>query len=137
MAKIGWQKEDLTNMFELTIKTEFSSAHNLRGYEGACERLHGHNWKVEVSLEAPSTGPRGFVLDFKELKAAVAEVIERLDHRYLNETPPFTEENPSAEHIARYIHREVSTLLRKRHAMEVSRVRVWESDSAAATYRED
>jgi 6-pyruvoyltetrahydropterin/6-carboxytetrahydropterin synthase len=124
-------------MFELTIKTEFSSAHNLRGYEGACERLHGHNWKVEVSVEAPATGPTGFVIDFKELKAAVAEVVARLDHRYLNETPPFTEENPSAELIAKYIFSEVSALLKKQHGICVSKVRVWESDTSAATYRED
>jgi 6-pyruvoyltetrahydropterin/6-carboxytetrahydropterin synthase len=124
-------------MFELTIKTEFSSAHNLRGYDGACERLHGHNWKVEVSVEAEDTGPMGFVIDFKELKTNVAAIIERLDHRYLNETPPFTEINPSAEHIARYIHNEASALLRDKKGLCVSRVRVWESDSAAATYSED
>jgi len=121
-------------MFRLTIKTEFSSAHKLRGYEGACERLHGHNWKVEVSVEAAGTGPTGFVMDFKELKAVVATVVERLDHRYLNETPPFTEVNPSAENIAKHIHNEVSGLISERDGVRVSGVRVWESDTAAATY---
>jgi len=124
-------------MYELTIKTEFSSAHNLRGYDGACERLHGHNWRVEVSVEAEATGPMGFVMDFKELKRATAAIVDGLDHRYLNETPPFTEKNPSAEHIARYIHDEVSGALRDKNGIRVSNVRVWESDTAAASYRED
>ncbi len=123
-------------MFELTIKTEFSSAHKLRGYEGACERLHGHNWRVEVSIEAASTGPMGFVMDFKELKRATASIIERLDHRYLNETPPFTEINPSAELIAKYIHEELSGLVKEKK-IRVSKVLVRESDSASASYSED
>ncbi len=124
-------------MYELTIKTEFSSAHNLRGYDGACERLHGHNWRVEVSVEAEATGPMGFVMDFKELKKATASIVERLDHRYLNDTPPFTEKNPSAELIARFIHDELSMVLPDKDGVRVSKVRVWESDTAAASYRED
>ncbi len=121
-------------MYELTIKTEFSSAHNLRGYDGACERLHGHNWRVEVSIESESLGPMGFVMDFKELKSATASIIEKLDHRYLNETPPFTEINPSAELIAKFIHEEISALLREKKEVRVSKVLVWESDTAAAAY---
>jgi len=124
-------------MYELTIRTEFSSAHNLRGYEGACERLHGHNWRVEVSIEAQSLGPMGFVMDFKELKNATASIVEKLDHRYLNETPPFTELNPSAELIARFIHDELSGFLSERKGIQVSEVRVWESDTASASYRKD
>jgi len=124
-------------MYELTIKTEFSSAHNLRGYDGACERLHGHNWRVEVSIEAESTGEMGFVMDFKELKTATGEIVGRLDHRYLNETPPFTELNPSAELIARFIHDELVLLLKDKVGIRVSKVRVWESDTAAAAYSGD
>jgi 6-pyruvoyltetrahydropterin/6-carboxytetrahydropterin synthase len=124
-------------MYELTIKTEFSSAHNLRGYDGACERLHGHNWRVEVSIEAESTGEMGFVMDFKELKTATGEIVGRLDHRYLNETPPFTELNPSAEFIARFIHDELAVLLKGKVSIRVSKVRVWESDTAAAAYSGD
>ncbi|MFQ5428475.1 MAG: 6-carboxytetrahydropterin synthase QueD [Thermodesulfobacteriota bacterium] len=125
-------------MYELTIKTEFSSAHNLRGYDGACERLHGHNWRVEVSVESETLGPMGFVLDFKELKAATASIVEKLDHRYLNETPPFTKINPSAELIARFIHDELyTTLLKDKAGVRVKEVSVWESETAAATYRED
>ncbi|MFQ5480543.1 MAG: 6-carboxytetrahydropterin synthase QueD [Thermodesulfobacteriota bacterium] len=124
-------------MYELTIKTEFSSAHNLRGYEGACERLHGHNWHVEVSIEAEKTGPMGFVMDFKELKAATAAIIDKLDHRYLNETPPFTEINPSAELIAKFIHDELVKIINDKKGVRVSKVLVWESDTAAASYRED
>lgn len=124
-------------MYELTIKTEFSSAHNLRGYNGACERLHGHNWSVEVSIESETLGPTGFVIDFKELKATTASIIDRLDHRYLNETPPFTEINPSAELLARYVHDELSKSFKDRAEIRVREVRIWESHTAAATYRED
>ncbi len=124
-------------MYELSIKTEFSSAHNLRGYDGACERLHGHNWRVVVSIEAESTGPMGFVMDFKELKTATASIVEKLDHRYLNETPPFTEMNPSAELIAKFIHDELTGLLKDRDGIRVKEVRVWESDTASASYRGD
>jgi len=124
-------------MYELTIKTEFSSAHNLRGYDGACERLHGHNWRVVVSIEAQTTGPMGFVMDFKELKSATASIVEGLDHRYLNETEPFKTVNPSAELIAKFIHDELSKILEAREGVRVREVRVWESDTASAAYRED
>ena len=122
-------------MYELTIETDFSSAHNLRGYEGSCERLHGHNWKVEVGVEAEKLNELEMALDFKVLKEKVNKVIETLDHRYLNEVPPFDRLNPTAENIARFIHGELSAVLNDGN-VRVKKVRVWESDKASAAYYE-
>ena len=122
-------------MYELTVTTTFSSAHNIRGYEGACERLHGHNWRVEVFVCAEELDRLGMAMDFKRLKAETRSVIDGLDHCYLNETPPFDVENATAENIARFIYKKLSDAL-KGSNVRVSRVRVWESDSAAASYSE-
>ena len=82
-------------MFELIVHRDFSAAHSLRGYKGNCERLHGHNWKVEIRLEAKELDALGMVMDFREVKKAANEVLSRLDHSYLNELPEFQSENPS------------------------------------------
>ncbi|MEK6791601.1 MAG: 6-carboxytetrahydropterin synthase QueD [Deltaproteobacteria bacterium] len=122
-------------MFELTILTSFSSAHNLRGYNGACENLHGHNWRVEVSIKAEATASDGMVMDFKELKADVKEIIASLDHKYLNETPPFDKQNPTAELISRHIYQALKASLAQ-SGVSVNKVLVWESDNAGAAYYE-
>ncbi|MEE9613878.1 MAG: 6-carboxytetrahydropterin synthase QueD [Thermodesulfobacteriota bacterium] len=122
-------------MYELSIETDFAAAHNLRGYEGACERLHGHNWKVEVHITVEKLNKIGIALDFKELKAATAGVIDKLDHRYLNDVPPFDKLNTTAENLARFIHGELSAVLNDGN-VSVKRVRVWESERAAAAYYE-
>lgn len=120
-------------MYELTIRQTFSSAHNLRGYDGACENLHGHNWKVEVSVMADELDHLGMVVDFKKLKVETKKTLSRLDHRYLNEVPPFDKENATAENLARFIFNELSGALNNGPAT-VSKVIVWESDDACAAY---
>ncbi len=120
-------------MYELTIRQTFSSAHNLRGYDGACENLHGHNWKVEVSVTADELDHLGMVVDFKKLKVETKKTLSRLDHRYLNEVPPFDKENATAENLARFIFNELSGVLNGGPAT-VSKVVVWESDDACAAY---
>ena len=122
-------------MYDLTIETTFSSAHNLRGYEGACENLHGHNWRVTVTVSCAKLDSLGMVVDFKKLKEKTKKVIEGLDHKYLNELPPFAKENATAENISRYIFKEVSLSVNTPD-MRVSRVRVWESENASAEYYE-
>jgi 6-pyruvoyltetrahydropterin/6-carboxytetrahydropterin synthase len=121
-------------MYELTVVSTFSSAHNLRGYEGACENLHGHNWKVESVISAPGLDSLGMVMDFKKLKESVNKILDSLDHRYLNEVPPFDRENATAENIARFIYKGLSGALGA--GVSVSRVRVWESETSAAAYYE-
>ena len=119
-------------MFELTVKAEFSAAHRLREYEGACERLHGHNYKVDVTLAGERLGPSGMLVDFKEVKAALAEIVGAFDHLFLNDVAPFTEINPSAENLAKHVCDELSA--RTPDGVAVKSVTVWESDRCGATY---
>jgi 6-pyruvoyltetrahydropterin/6-carboxytetrahydropterin synthase len=121
-------------MYELRIITHFSAAHQLRNYEGACERLHGHNWKVEVFVTGPVLKDDGLLMDFKEIKRTTQKVLERFDHRLLNEVEPFQSVNPSSENIARHIFDVLSSEL-NRGEVKVSRVAAWESETACATYR--
>lgn len=120
-------------MYELKIKSDFSSAHNLRGYEGACEALHGHNWHVEVFVRSSELNKIGLAVDFKVLKEYTKEVLDRLDHVYLNELEPFKEVNPSSENIAKYIY---SELVKKLGSVDVcvSKVTVYESANSSASY---
>jgi len=121
--------------YELLIQSHFSAAHNLREYRGECERLHGHNWRVEVRLEAAGLDDDGMVLDFKEGKRILAETLEPFDHAYLNEVPPFDRINPSSENLARVIAEAVAEHLPE--GIRVVGVTTWESDRCAATYRPD
>jgi len=123
-------------MYELKIITQFAAAHHLRGFKGKCEQLHGHNWKVEVYLRASQPDETGLVKDFGEIKAVTQEVLQRLDHTYLNDQAYFQQENPSSENIARYLFRELSRLLND-SLTRISKVAVWESDTACATYWEE
>lgn len=123
-------------MYELTVIANFSSAHCIRGYEGACENLHGHNWKVEVTVRSKGLDRLGMVMDFKSIKARTREVVDRLDHRYLNEVQPFDNENATAENIAKHIFEELASSINGA-GVSVARVKVWESDTAAAAYSEE
>ncbi|UCD84355.1 MAG: 6-carboxytetrahydropterin synthase QueD [Deltaproteobacteria bacterium] len=120
-------------MYKLTIKTQFSAAHQLRGYRGKCENLHGHNWRVEVTIASEKLDDLGMVIDFKELKQRVGEILEELDHQFLNEHPPFQEVNPSSENIARHIFDRLCEGITEPH-LQVDQVAVWESDTAGAVY---
>ena len=120
-------------MYEIAVHTYFSSAHSLREYKGKCEDLHGHNWKVAVQVEADTLDSLGMVMDFKTLKQELSNVIQRLDHRYLNDVPPFDTLNPSSENIACYIFQELKQSIDD-HRVSVSKVTVWESENSAAVY---
>ncbi len=122
-------------MYELTVIIGFSAAHNLRGYDGACERLHGHNWRVEVQVKGPELNELEMLVDFSVVKAEAAKVMKYLDHVHLNEIEPFDTMNPSAENIARFIYERLSGALNCA-AFSVSLVKVWESEGAAASYYE-
>ena len=120
-------------MYKVEITTSFSAAHRLRDYNGKCERLHGHNYKVAVCVRAGSLGPGGMVIDFGMLKAAANTVADRLDHMYLNDIPPFDILEPSAENIAEYFFEQVSKQLNENGNMLYS-VSIWESDTSCATF---
>jgi len=120
----------------LKVVTEFASAHTLRDYPGACSRMHGHNWKVELEAVARALDDVGMGIDFKQMKAAANEVGDRLDHRYLNDLEPFTEINPTAENIAAYMYREIATLINS-DTIRVKAVTLWETDRACVRYSEE
>jgi 6-pyruvoyltetrahydropterin/6-carboxytetrahydropterin synthase len=123
-------------VYELMIETKFSGAHQLRGYKGKCENLHGHNWKVQVHVSAEILNDIDVAIDFHDLKRYTEEVVEQLDHGFLNEVFPFTEINPSSENIAKWIFDSLKKKIGNDN-VEVSAVTVWESDTASATYYED
>ncbi len=123
-------------MFELMVETTFAAAHQLRGYKGKCEQMHGHNWKVQVHIVAQRLNEIDIAMDFHEIKDCLNEVVAPLDHSYLNDIFPFTEKNPSSENIAKWIYDSINKKLSNENA-QVSAVTVWESDSASATYYED
>lgn len=122
--------------YTLKIVTDFASAHTLREYPGACSRMHGHNWKTEVEVLATGLDSVGMGIDFKEIKKATKLVTDKLDHRYLNEIPPFHEINPTAENIAAFIYKGVSELINNER-IKVSAVTLWETERACVRYQED
>jgi 6-pyruvoyltetrahydropterin/6-carboxytetrahydropterin synthase len=118
-------------MYTIKVEAGFSSAHNLRGYKGKCEDLHGHNWRVEVTVEKDELDKIGMVVDFKLLKARLNAVLEKLDHKYLNKIPYFKRINPTSENTAKYIYDSLSAKV-----PGIKSVTVWENNTSSATYEE-
>jgi len=123
-------------MFEVTIEETFAAGHALRNYHGKCENVHGHNYRCQVTLEGEQLDSIGLLVDFVELKRVVHGVLDRMDHQWLNEFPPFDVLNPSAENMAKFIYDEVKQGLSARDGVRIGMVRLWETDTANATYRE-
>jgi 6-pyruvoyltetrahydropterin/6-carboxytetrahydropterin synthase len=120
-------------MYEITVHSHFSGAHRLRYLHGKCEELHGHNWKVEVSVVSNRLGKEGVVIDFGILKQKVEKVLKLLDHTFLNDLPYFSGIEPSSENIAKYIFNRLKTEL-KAHQGTLKKVTAWESETSSATY---
>lgn len=122
--------------YQLKVVTEFASAHTLRDYPGACSRMHGHNWKVELEAVASQLNEVGMAIDFKQMKQAANEVGGQLDHRYLNELDPFKETNPTAENIAAWMYREISARINS-DTVKVTALTLWETERACVRYSEE
>jgi 6-pyruvoyltetrahydropterin/6-carboxytetrahydropterin synthase len=122
-------------MYELKVITDFAAAHQLRNFRGECEKLHGHNWRIEVVLSGDRLNEAGLLIDFKDVKTAANKILEDLDHAYLNDLPQFKDDNPSSENIAAYLFQRLSSELNKGH-LKITKVTAWESDSACASYGE-
>lgn len=120
-------------MFRVSKEAYFSASHHLRNYNGKCENIHGHNWKVVVSAEGEALDKGGMLIDFHELKAALNEVLDLLDHKDLNATKPFDSIEPSAENIARFIAEAVAEKI-DREGVRIARVSVWETTTSEAVY---
>jgi len=121
-------------MYELRVESSFSAAHFLRGYKGKCENLHGHNWKVEAYIVGKTLDDSGMLIDFKDLKKHLTNIIDSLDHKLVNEIPHFQVHNPSCEHIAYYIYTHLSKELASYTGIAVSHITVWETVHTSATY---
>lgn len=138
-GKQGWtavRGDESKNMFQVSVEETFSAGHALRGYKGKCENPHGHNYRVQVTLEGPQLDGIGLLIDFTQLKQVMREVIKRLDHQFINDLDPFTKLNPSAENMAKYFYEQVAGQLSGLPAgARVTDVIVWETDTAMAKYR--
>lgn len=125
-------------MFEITVEDSFAAGHYLRNYKGKCEKPHGHNYKVRVTMQGRELDRAGLLVDFKDLREVMRAIIERLDHQMINELEPFTTVNPSAENLAKYFYEETNGRLRQvtNGRVQVKEVTVYETDTTTATYRE-
>jgi 6-pyruvoyltetrahydropterin/6-carboxytetrahydropterin synthase len=121
-------------MYELSVKASFSAAHRVVGHQGGCDQLHGHNWDVELLLAGDTLDAMGFLVDFKEVKKALREILDPLDHADLNKVKPFDSVNPTSEHLAAYLFHECSRRLNGDRC-RVSGVRVAESPGTSCLYR--
>lgn len=125
-------------MFEVTVEDSFAAGHYLRNYKGKCENPHGHNYKVRVTLAGAELDKAGLLVDFKDLREVMRQVIDRLDHQMLNDVYPFTDLNPSAENLAKYLYDETDGRLRKvtNGRVRIKDVTVFETESTTAKYSE-
>jgi len=122
-------------MFQVSVEETFSAGHALRGYKGKCENVHGHNYRVQITLEGPELDHIGLLVDFTHVKRVMRELIKRLDHQFINDLEPFTTVNPSAENMAKYFFEEVSReLTGMPPGAKVKDVVIWETDTANAKY---
>jgi len=121
-------------MFEVRIKSDFKASHQLRYYEGGCERLHGHNWTVEVVAEREVLDEIGVVVDFGALKKRVEEILKPFDHARINFVPPFDKVNPTAENVARYIHDKLVESPEIKRGIRIKCVTVGEAEDMLASY---
>lgn len=122
-------------MYELKITSQFAAAHQLRALVGGCENLHGHNWKVEVTVVGDVLGDDGLLMDFRVIKEHTKEILDDLDHKFLNEIGAFKSLEPSSENISRHIFETLSDRL-DMDGIRVRKVTAWESESACASYME-
>jgi 6-pyruvoyltetrahydropterin/6-carboxytetrahydropterin synthase len=123
-------------MFQVSVEETFSAGHALRGYRGKCENVHGHNYRVRVTVEGPQLDNIGLLVDFVRVKAILREVMGRLDHQFVNDLEPFRTVNPSAENMAKYFYDEISRSLPDLPpGARVCDVILWETDTSRAEYR--
>ena len=122
-------------MFEISVEQTFAAGHALRNYKGKCENVHGHNYRVRVTIEGEQLDATGLLVDFVDVKRLMGGAIEYLDHRFINDLAPFDKINPSAENIAKYFYDRLHDGLKNQPPVRISEIRVWETDTSSAVYR--
>ena len=123
-------------MYQINVEQHFDAAHFLRGYQGKCEALHGHRFRVVVKITTPEVNDIGIAYDFAELKRQLGDILSRFDHTCLNDVPPFDKINPSSENIASTIYSELKLKLAEA-PVSISCVEVWESPQSRVSYSPD
>ena len=125
-------------MFEIKVSAEFEAAHRIAGYKGKCDRLHGHSWTVEAAVTGTRLDELGMLVDFKLVKGRLRELLETLDHMFLNDLEPFSSGiNPTAENIAKYIYSEMARSEFLTEDIKLKHIQVWESPKSSVIYTED
>ena len=122
-------------MYEVMVEDSFDAAHQLVGYDGPCENLHGHGWKVQVFISGNKLNELGMLIDFKEVKASLKQILSKLDHGNLNDLPDFKKSNPTSENVSGYIFNELIKIMDKK--LSLNKVTVFESPTSSATYTGD
>lgn len=122
-------------MFEISVKTRFSAAHYLRGYNGSCSAVHGHNWDVQAFICGEQLDDIGLLVDFRAVRKALGLVMDELDHGHLNELSGFASQNPTSENLARYIYDKLGNAIND-DRIRVSKVCVFETPDTMACYYE-
>jgi len=123
-------------MYQITVEQYFDAAHFLRGYQGKCEALHGHRFRVVAKIQAPKVDDIGIAYDFAQLKQHLGDVVARFDHSCLNDAPPFDKINPSSENIAATIYNQLKLKLAG-SPVSLTCVEVWESPQSGVSYSPD
>ncbi len=123
-------------MYQISVEQHFDAAHFLRGYQGKCEALHGHRFRVVVKITASEVDEIGLAYDFTVLKQQLGDILSRFDHTCLNDAPPFDKINPSSENIAATIYNELQPKLAGA-PVSLSCVEVWESPQSGVAYSPD
>ena len=126
----------MPEVFEICVEVQFSAAHSLTGYQGNCAHVHGHNWIVEVFVRCLELNDIGIGVDFRDIRKAIKDVINDLDHSCLNEHPEFKNTNPSSENIAKFLYRELGEKINST-GVKVSKLKVSETRSAGVYYWEE
>ncbi len=126
----------MPGVFEICVEAQFSAAHSLKGYKGNCAQMHGHNWIVEVFVKCLELNNIGIGMDFRDIRQAIKNIINDLDHSCLNEHPEFKDTNPSSENIARFLYRVLGEKINSAN-VRVSKVKVSETRGAGAYYWEE
>ncbi|MGQ9897176.1 MAG: 6-carboxytetrahydropterin synthase QueD [Acidobacteriota bacterium] len=122
------------HIYEVMVETQFSAAHALRHYRGQGESVHGHNWRIQVFVRGEKLDANHILVDFHAVREATEEVMRYLDHKHLNEIPPFDRElNPSTENIAAFVFHQVARRINTPHC-QVTLVRAWETPTTMAAY---
>ncbi|MEA1968651.1 MAG: 6-carboxytetrahydropterin synthase QueD [Thermodesulfobacteriota bacterium] len=126
----------MPGVYEIYIKDHFSAAHALKGYDGNCSRLHGHNWIIEAFVECRKLNALGIGIDFRDVKDTLKKILKKLDHTNLNELAEFGSINPTSENIARFLYQELKKQFNTKN-IKISRIKVCETPGCGSTYWEE